>query len=121
MTRRRRRFSTLMSQKVTSPPTQAQTIRGRMERRRGASRRSSTMTAMLPLPHQGATTMRTPHRKRKRLIKTIPLILSYPLQFKCTLLSIPLGKPPHFDGDDYSFGVIKCAVIYFLSILVFGK
>jgi hypothetical protein len=21
----------------------------------------------------------------------------------CQLLSIPLGKPPHFDGDDYSW------------------
>jgi hypothetical protein len=30
------------------------------------------------------------------------------------LLSIPLGKPPHFDGEDYSFGVIKCVVTYFL-------
>jgi hypothetical protein len=37
------------------------------------------------------------------------------------LLSIPLGKPPHFDGDDYSFGAIKCIVIYFLFILAFGK
>jgi hypothetical protein len=36
-------------------------------------------------------------------------------------LSIPLGKPHHFDGDDYSFGVIKCVFIYFLSILGFGK
>jgi hypothetical protein len=37
------------------------------------------------------------------------------------LLSIPLGKPPHFDGEDYSFGVTKCVVTYFLSILVFGR
>jgi hypothetical protein len=32
-----------------------------------------------------------------------------------------LTPPPHFDGDDYSFGVIKCVVFYFLFILVFGK
>jgi hypothetical protein len=37
------------------------------------------------------------------------------------LLSIPLGKPSHFTGEDYSFGVIKCIVIYFLFILAFGK
>jgi hypothetical protein len=37
------------------------------------------------------------------------------------LLSIPLSKPSHFDGEDYSFGVIKCIVIYFLFILAFGK
>jgi hypothetical protein len=36
-------------------------------------------------------------------------------------LSIPLGKPLHFDGEDYSFGVTKCVVIYSLSILVFGR
>jgi hypothetical protein len=23
--------------------------------------------------------------------------------YECSLLSIPLGKPPHFDGEDYSF------------------
>jgi hypothetical protein len=35
---------------------------------------------------------------------------------KCTnvhLLSIPLGKPPHFDGEDYSWWSHKCIVIYF--------
>jgi hypothetical protein len=44
-----------------------------------------------------------------------------PYNSNAHLLSIPLGKPPHFDGEDYSFGAIKCVVIYFLSILVFGK
>jgi hypothetical protein len=44
-----------------------------------------------------------------------------PYNSNAHLLSIPLGKPPHFDGEDYSFGDIKCVVIYFLSILVFGK
>jgi hypothetical protein len=37
------------------------------------------------------------------------------------LLSIPLGKPPHFDGEDYSFWSHKMSSIYFLSILAFGK
>ena len=37
------------------------------------------------------------------------------------LLYIPLGKPPHFDTRTTHFGVIKCVVIYFLSILAFGK
>ena len=43
----------LMNQKVIGPLTQAQTTRERRGRRRGALRRSSTMTAMPPL-HQGA-------------------------------------------------------------------
>jgi hypothetical protein len=41
--------------KGDSSPTQAQTTRGRMGRRRDASRRSYTTTAMPPLLHQGMT------------------------------------------------------------------
>jgi hypothetical protein len=42
-----------------------------------------------------------------------------PFNSNAHLLSIPLGKPPHFDGEDS--GVIKCVVIYFPSILVSGR
>jgi hypothetical protein len=38
--------------KGDSPPTQAQITRGRMGRRRGTSRRSSTTTATPPSLHQ---------------------------------------------------------------------
>jgi hypothetical protein len=44
-----------------------------------------------------------------------------PYNSNAHLLSTPLGKPPHFDGEDYSFRVIKCIVIYFPSILVSGR
>jgi hypothetical protein len=37
------------------------------------------------------------------------------------LLSIPLGKPPTLMEKIILSGVTKCVVIYFLSILVFGK
>jgi hypothetical protein len=37
------------------------------------------------------------------------------------LLSIPLGKPPHFDGEDYSFWSHKMRSHYSLSILAYGK
>jgi hypothetical protein len=37
------------------------------------------------------------------------------------LLSIPLGKPLTLMEKTILFGVIKCVVIYFISILVFGK
>jgi hypothetical protein len=58
--------------------------------------------------------------------KTVNQIYSFdysrvPYNSNAHLLSIPLGKPPHFDGEDYPFGVIRCVVIYFLFILVFGK
>jgi hypothetical protein len=93
----------LMSQKVTSPPTQAQTIR-KMERR-GASTRSSTMTTMPPLLHQGTTTTTRP-RKRKWLIKIIHSIIlacrTIQMHIYCLFHSIT-PPPPQFDGDDYSF------------------
>ena len=44
-----------------------------------------------------------------------------PYNSNAHLLSIPLGNTPNFGGEDYSFGVIKCVVIYFLFILAFGK
>jgi hypothetical protein len=44
-----------------------------------------------------------------------------PFNSNAHLLSIPLGKPPHFDGEDYSFWSHKIVVIYFLSILVSGR
>jgi hypothetical protein len=37
------------------------------------------------------------------------------------LLSIPLGKPSTLMETTTLFGVIKCVVIYFLSILAVGK
>jgi hypothetical protein len=37
------------------------------------------------------------------------------------LLSIPLGKSPHFDGEDYGFGVTKCVSTCSLFIQVYGR
>jgi hypothetical protein len=88
------------SQGTTSPLTLARVIRRRTGRRRGASRRSSTTTAMNLLLHQETTTIL--RQRKRRLIKTIPLIC-IPYNSNAHLLSIPLGKPPHFDGEDYSF------------------
>jgi hypothetical protein len=94
----------LTEQKVTSPLTQARVTRKRTRRRRGALRRSSTMTAMSPLLHQGMTTMKTLDRKRKQLIRTSLLIILASLIIQMLIfLSIPLSKPTHFDGEDYSF------------------
>jgi hypothetical protein len=44
-----------------------------------------------------------------------------PYNSNAHLLSILLGKPPHFDGEDYAFGVTKCVVTFSLFILVFGR
>jgi hypothetical protein len=44
-----------------------------------------------------------------------------PYNTNAHLLFIPLGKPPHFDREDCSYLSHKMVVIYFLSILVFGK
>jgi hypothetical protein len=44
-----------------------------------------------------------------------------PYNSNAHLLSIPLGKPPTLMETTTLFGVIKCVVIYSLSILAFGK
>jgi hypothetical protein len=44
-----------------------------------------------------------------------------PYNSNAHLLSIPLGKPHTLMERITHFGVIKCVVIYFLSILAFGK
>jgi hypothetical protein len=120
----RRRLSTSKSRKVTSPQTQARITSERMGRRKGPSRRLSTTIATPPLLHQGMTTTTKSHpRKRNRLIKIIHLITLafHIIQMLIYCLFHSVNPHPHFDGDDYSFGVIKCVVIYFLSILAFGK
>jgi hypothetical protein len=43
-----------------------------------------------------------------------------PYNGNANLLSIPLGKPPHFDGRIILGGAIRCVIIYFLFILAFG-
>jgi hypothetical protein len=44
-----------------------------------------------------------------------------PYNSNAHLLYIPLGKPLTLLGKIIHFGVIKCIVIYFMFILVFGK
>jgi hypothetical protein len=116
------RLSMLMSQKVTSPPTQDQTIRGRMERSRGVSRRSSTTTATPALLHQETTTMKTPRQKRKWLIKTILLIIHVSLIIRMHIYCLFHLENPLTSMEKINLsGVIKCVVICFLSILLFGR
>jgi hypothetical protein len=119
MTRKRSPSST--SQGTTSPLTLVRVTRRGTGRRRDASRRSSTTTAMHHLLHQG-TTMTTPRPRKRRLIKTIPLIIPI---FRIILMPIYflfLLENPHTLMERIThFGAIKCVVIYFLSILAFGK
>jgi hypothetical protein len=74
-----------------------------------------------PLLHQETTTTMT-RLKRNRLIKTIPLII---LVFRSILMLICfqfLLVNLHTLMDKTTlFGVTKCVVTYFLSILVFGR
>src|SRR5688572_20653053 len=107
-----------MSQETTSLPTQAQVKKRKKERRRGASRRSSTTTVMPRLLHHTTT----PLQRRKRLIKTIHLII---LVFHSILMLIcyqfHLGNLHTLMEKTTLFGVTKCVVTYFLFILVFGR
>ena len=111
-----------MSQEMTSPLTLAQVTRRRTGRRRGASRRSSTTTVMPHLLHQGTMTTMIPRLRKIRLIKTTPLIIPV---FRITQMPIYflflLENPHTLMEKTIHFGAIKCIVIYFLFILVFGK
>jgi hypothetical protein len=107
---------------MTSPQTQARVTRIRTGRRRGASRRSSTTTVMPPLLHQEMTTTTTHRPKRKWLIKIILLItLSFPTTQMLICFLFLLENPHTLMERITHFGVIKCVVICFLSILVSGK
>jgi hypothetical protein len=110
-----------MSQDMTSPLTKARVTKRGTGRRRDASRRSSTMTAMHLLLHQGTTTT-TPRPRKRQLIKTILLItLAFPIIQMRIYFQFPSENLHTLMERTIRFGVIKCVVIYFLSILVYGK
>jgi hypothetical protein len=109
-----------MSQETTSPLTQARVTKRGTGRKRGASRRSYTMTATPPLLPQGMTTMT--HPKERRLIKTTPLIILSSLIIQMLICyQFLLGNPHSLMDKTIPSGVIKCVVIYFPSILVSGR
>jgi hypothetical protein len=111
-----------MSQGTTSSLTLAQVIRRRTGRRRGASRRLSTTTAMNLLLHQETTTMTTLRQRKRRFTKTIPSIIPAFRTTQMPIYFLFLLENPHTLMERIThFGVIKCVVIYFLSILAFGK
>jgi hypothetical protein len=108
-----------MSQETTSLPTQAQVTRRETGRRRGESRRSFTMTAMPRLLHHMTT---TPRQRKRRLIKTIHLIILVfrtiqmlicyqfhlgnllTLMEKTTLSGVIKWKRRHYDHKDGTSG-----------------
>jgi DNA integrity scanning protein DisA with diadenylate cyclase activity len=75
------------------------------------------------LLHQGTTTTMTTLRQRKRrLIKIILLItLAFPIIQMCIYFQFPLENLHTLMERTIRFGVIKCVVIYSLSILAYGK
>jgi hypothetical protein len=87
-------------------------------RRRDVSRRSSITTSMNLLLHQETTTT----RKRNWLIQIFHLIilvfLSIPMLICFQFLLVNLHT---LMERTTLFGVTKCVVTYFLSILVFGR
>jgi hypothetical protein len=85
-------------------------------------KRSSTTTAMNPLLHQETTTMTILRQRKRRLIKTIPLIIPAFRTIQMPIYFLFRLENPHTLMERINhFGVIKCVVIYFLSILAFGK
>jgi DNA integrity scanning protein DisA with diadenylate cyclase activity len=116
-----RRSPSSMSQGTTSPLTQDRVTRRGTGRRRGASRRSFTTAVTPPLLHQETTTTMT-RRKRERLIKTTLLtILACRTILMLICYQLHLGNPLTLMEKIILSGVIKCVVIYSLSILASGK
>jgi hypothetical protein len=94
----------------------------RMGRRRDASRRSSTTTVMHHLLHQGTTTTTTLRQRKRRLIKIVLLItLAFPIIQMRIYFQFPLENLHTLMERTIHFGLIKCVVIYSLSILAYGK
>jgi hypothetical protein len=104
-----------MSQERTSLPTWAQVTRRGTERIRGASRKSSTTTAMPLHLHQETTMMTTLHRKRKRLIRTtlLTILVCHTIQMLICYQFLLENLPTLMERTILS-GVIKCVVIYSL-------
>jgi hypothetical protein len=72
------------------------------------------------LLHQGMTT--TPHPKRKRLIKTTPLIIPVSRTIQMLIYFLLHLENPRTSMERIThFGAIKCVVTYFPSILAFRK
>jgi hypothetical protein len=89
-----------MSQGTTNLLTLARVIRRRTGRR-GISRRLSTTTATSRLLPQRDDDY---DEKKKPVNSNFSFDYSrIPYNSNAHLLSIPLGKPPHFDGEDYAF------------------
>jgi hypothetical protein len=94
----------------------------RMGRRRDASRRSSTTTVMHHLLHQGTTTTTTLRQRKRRLFKIVLLItLAFPIIQMRIYFQFPLENLHTLMERTIHFGLIKCVVIYSLSILAYGK
>jgi hypothetical protein len=93
-------------------PTDSGSNNKRKGRRKGASRRSSTTTATPPLLHQGTMRTKTHPRKRKQLIKIIPLIILAFLTIQTLIYCLfHLENPLALMEKIIHFGVIKCVVI----------
>jgi hypothetical protein len=76
----------------------------KMKARRRGSRRSCTMTVTLSLLR--TRTLMTPLQIKRRSNMITKISFNYsriPYNSNVHFLSIPLGKPPHFDGEDYTW------------------
>jgi hypothetical protein len=84
-------------------------------------KKSSTTTSMPHLLHQGMTTT-TPRQRKRRSIKIILLIIPVFCTIQMHIYFLFLLENLHTLMERIThFGAIKCVVIYFLSILAFGK
>jgi hypothetical protein len=110
--------SIFKSQGTTSPLTLARVTRRRTGRRRDVSRSSSTTTATNLLLHQETTTTRKGNRLTQNFHLIILVFLLIPMLICFPFLLVNLHT---LIERTTLFGVTKCVVTYFLSILVYER
>jgi hypothetical protein len=92
------------------------------EKKKRRIKKIITTTAMHLVLHQETTTMTILRQRKRRIIKTIPLIILVFRTIQMPIYFLFLLENPHTSMERIThFGVIKCVVIYFLSIVAFGK
>jgi hypothetical protein len=107
---------------LNEPRDDKPTDLGSSHKKRDRKKKRCIKIATPPLLPQGMTTTTTPCPRKRWLIKIILLIiLAFPIIQMCICYQFPLENLHTLMERTIRFGVIKCVVIYFVSILAYGK
>jgi hypothetical protein len=96
-----------MSQETTSLPTQAQVKRREKGKKKREGKKKRRIKKIIYYDSNASSSSPNDDddfSKKRSVNQNYSFDYSrIPFNSNAHLLSIPLGKPPHFDGEDYSF------------------